>query len=259
MSKMSLEEMRDVQLSILEDVHKFCCQNNLTYYLAFGTLLGAVRHKGYIPWDDDIDICMPRPDYELFLNTYSGDGLKVICFEHDEKYPNHFAKVSNTKTLIVEKSSMEYPLGVNIDVFPINGYNSAWQVWEQGFLKILKTIKISKLYKKRKLSKNMILILFKPLLCFFSVHSINSKIIENSKKNSYRLAKIFCAESFRPVKAGLGSEVFQGRVEMPFENGRYFVMRGYDEFLKNKYGNYMALPPQSQRVPKHNSIAYIIN
>ena len=139
------DELRKIQLDILRSVSAFCMKNNLTYFLCYGTLLGAVRHKGYIPWDDDIDIAMPRPDYEKFIRSFNKSGgrscseygggscseyggefrcgsedslslpteprLKVISRELDRNFPYTFAKVTNTSTVFEEFSSFKYELG----------------------------------------------------------------------------------------------------------------------------------------------------
>ena len=79
----NVEELKHIQLDMLSDIAEFCEQNHIKYFLAYGTLIGAIRHKGYIPWDDDIDICMPRPDYDKFLRLYNkkNSAYKAVAFE----------------------------------------------------------------------------------------------------------------------------------------------------------------------------------
>ncbi|MFR5682857.1 MAG: phosphorylcholine transferase LicD [Clostridia bacterium] len=120
---MSLEEIKSIQLDILSQVANYCDRNGLRYFLAYGTLLGAVRHKGYIPWDDDIDIMMPRPDYMQFINSFNNEkcALRVGSHYLDKNYPYVIAKVYDTSTLCKENIDVEYSIGINIDVFPIDG------------------------------------------------------------------------------------------------------------------------------------------
>ena len=103
--EINVEELKQIQLNILKFVDKFCKENNLKYYLAYGTLLGAVRHKGYIPWDDDIDIIMFREDYEKFVTTFKDVNYKVFATEVNSKYPYPFAKVGDTRTYFEEEIS----------------------------------------------------------------------------------------------------------------------------------------------------------
>ena len=119
--KLSLEEIKKTSLDILLDVSEFCDDNNITYFLACGTLLGAIKYKGFIPWDDDVDIMMPRPDYKRFVREYKSDEYKLLD-PHVGMY--FYAKVYDTNTQVYEKG-VDYkkynPIGINIDVFPLDG------------------------------------------------------------------------------------------------------------------------------------------
>ena len=121
----NLEELKKIQFDILKKVAAFCEKNKIKYYLGYGTLLGAVRHKGYIPWDDDIDIIMPRPDYlrfiEIFNKSTPSPELKVLSHYIDKNHPYPFIKLINTKTKQVSHSSIKYDMGVCIDIFPLDG------------------------------------------------------------------------------------------------------------------------------------------
>ena len=108
MEKLGIEEIRSIQLKILNIVADYCDKMGLTYFLGYGTLLGAVRHKGYIPWDDDIDILMPRPDYEKFIKEFNSNDYDVKSHYKDPKYPYTFAKVSYEKSILRENTDLKY-------------------------------------------------------------------------------------------------------------------------------------------------------
>ncbi len=111
MKELLSDELKRIQLDILRNVHKFCLEHNINYSLAYGTLLGAVRHKGFIPWDDDIDIMMLRNDYDRFIKEYpESDEYGLCCFEKDTNYPYSFAKVQDKKTSLIE--FCEYPYAI---------------------------------------------------------------------------------------------------------------------------------------------------
>lgn len=119
MKEIKNDELRTIQLDILQNVHDFCMKHDIKYTLAYGTLLGAVRHGGYIPWDDDIDIAMLRSDYEKFLKEYKDDIYKFTECRLDKDVHIGFGKVEDTRTIVIEGGNTKN-LGVSIDVFPID-------------------------------------------------------------------------------------------------------------------------------------------
>ena len=120
MIEIPLEELKSRQLEILTRIDKFCTEHNIQYSLAFGTLLGAIRHKGYIPWDDDIDIMMLRSDYNRFISLFYDEQLRVLSIENESRYILPFAKVVDNNSILIEQSTMELPLGIYVDIFPVD-------------------------------------------------------------------------------------------------------------------------------------------
>ncbi len=121
-------DIRPLQLRLLDilmAIDAMCRKYNLKYYLVDGSLIGAVREKGFIPWDDDMDICMPREDYEKLI-AHSWEWLpapyEFVCFENDPEYPLHFGKVQDASTTLIERPHLYYLGGVYVDVFPIDGH-----------------------------------------------------------------------------------------------------------------------------------------
>ena len=125
MKEISIEELKDLQTGIAVMVHDFCQEHGIRYFLGYGSLIGAVRHKGYIPWDEDIDLGMPRPDYERFIHTFPGayPDLKVFAPELDPGYYAPYANVCLEGTLLVEQNLSHHgrEIGVKVDIFPIDG------------------------------------------------------------------------------------------------------------------------------------------
>lgn len=117
-----IKEMQQIGLLMLADVDKYCRENDITYFVGYGTLLGAIRHKGFIPWDDDIDIIMPREDYNKFIREYGNERYKVLSNEYTTDYYYNFAKVVDLKTYAIEhgRNVRIQDLGLYIDVFPID-------------------------------------------------------------------------------------------------------------------------------------------
>ena len=123
MKEIGIEELKRIQIGILKHLDAFCNENNLKYFMCGGTLLGAVRHKGFIPWDDDIDIMMKREDYDKLIELYpknDNSNFKLFSYELDKSFPYPFAKMDDFRTIFEEEINDSYKIGVNIDIFPID-------------------------------------------------------------------------------------------------------------------------------------------
>ena len=265
MKKLDNAAMRKIQLEILDEVHTFCEQNNIQYSLSGGTLLGAIRHQGYIPWDDDIDIMMPRPDYDRFLASYSSQRNHVIDLAKLNHCEEMFAKISRKGTAMIDHSFGRNLYGVNIDLFPIEGcpttevanYVSEITHLKQRITQVIPYFKI--VSKKRWIW--WIKCLLKRLLYW------NFKPISKLKKQLNQRVQCFDFNNSELVGAVLGSygikEVMPRTacdryVDLPFENRKFRAIEGYETYLRNLYGDYMQLPPIEKRVSHHFYDAYII-
>lgn len=258
MRRIELEELKQLQLDILSDVHEFCIQSNIKYSLAFGTLLGAVRHEGYIPWDDDIDIMMPRKDYEIFLKMYGNERFQIA--NHNTMSSCHlpYSKVYDVRTLVSEYS--EYPMdyGVNIDVFPLDNVPDS-EVELKSFLKkkefwnIIYDLKKIKISKRRSFIKNVVLafahILFFPISIHFVSQKMRNLSIKYFNVPTKRIGIV--APSDNNIREIWDRETFAEYAILPFENVEVMVMKNYHDFLTAAYGNYMQLPPKDKRISHH--------
>jgi len=259
MRSINVEELRTIQLDILKKTAEFCDLNKITYFLAYGTLIGAIRHHGYIPWDDDIDIAMPRPDYDRFIKLFNEQEshIKVISMENDKHYGFSFAKVHDIRTIINETQYKQDHFGVYIDIFPIDGVKDEKQVKILRMInKCLHTKKAN--YSQRKLSKKIINTFGKTLLLPFSSHTI-LKLIDYLARihpfGSTPFAGGIC-DSVVGKRAIVDVDIFKETLPHEFEGRQYRIPIGYDKWLRSIYGDYMQLPPVEKRTTHHVYLAY---
>lgn len=259
------EELKKTQLDILLSVDRFCKQHSICYFLTYGTLIGAIRHKGYIPWDNDIDISMPRPDYERFIQLYNTEKEKkyyVISPDLDQSYPYPFAKICDPNTHLVEFSSIKYNIGINIDLFPIDGLpknekEAKAHYWKINLYRNLLNIKKIELdFKRRSLIKNIFLALSKTVLFVISYNYLIKKINHLFVTYNYSDCLYAADLNFGNVNRRLPKKIFESCISVEFEGYLFNAPIGYDLWLKSIYGDYMQLPPIEKRVTHHDFKAY---
>lgn len=262
MQAIGIDELKRIQKGILDEVVLFCKEHDIRYCLAYGTLLGAVRHKGYIPWDDDIDIHMPRPDYEKFIELYGKEqnrDFKVVTHELDRRYHVPFAKVYRKGTIVNEFFYKQSVFGAYIDIFPLDAIRHRWQAYLCGQCIRFMYIKTSRFCERQSLARKMRLAVTKFILLPFSSHFILKVINCISRKYGYEECSQVCSFGSRTaLREILPREVFDEYMAVDFEEGTYLAPKGYARYLQQKYGNYMELPPEEKRVSSHDSQAYWI-
>jgi len=253
MREINIDELKQIQLNILKQVHDFCEKNSIKYFLTYGTLIGAVRHRGYIPWDDDVDICMPRQDYDLFVKNFGDGRFEVLNFEKDKSCWIPYSKVIDNSTSLIEETSNRYRNSINIDVFPIDGIQNDYGLLKkQMILHKLVDFKVVKLNRKRNLFKNSILLLGKCILSVIPTSYFIRQMIKNSKKYNYtRSDKVCCVAFGSKFNKPVDEAIFKEGVLKEFEGNNFFVPIGYDAYLKSVFGDYMQLPPENKRVSHH--------
>lgn len=260
MKEIFLNELKTIQLDVLDVVASFCEKENISYFLAYGTLIGAIRHNGYIPWDDDIDIIMPRPDYEKFLNSFNGfhPHIRSIDIRSNTNYCLPFAKAYDIRTIVDESMYKEKDIfGVFIDIFPLDGFGNMSQVKKIRFYNRLLNTKSAVLNNQRKILKNILMGMGKIVLLPFTKYSIIKRMQETAQICSYDESE-FVDSMFSPysLKEICHKSVFSVFIYKEFEGKQYRIPQEYDSYLKLIYGDYMKLPPIEKRISHHSSRAW---
>lgn len=262
---MTLQEVHQVSLEILKDIHEFCIDNNIKYSLSGGSLLGAIRHNGFIPWDDDIDIQMPRPEYEKFIHSYkSPKGYKVFSRELDgcEDLNIAFCRVCEMERTCVDMGLGPWRkerTGVWVDVFPIDGAPSDEKLAKKKIDKMYfywRLIGFSKgknpiSYGSAKQINMKIRLAFKKLLSVFIPNNIVVKYIEMSQEYSFDQSSYLANYSTMQYKyrEWQPKESMANYILHRFEDCEFYIMEGYKTSLTSLYGDYMKLPPKEKQVP----------
>lgn len=256
-SPASLQEHQTALLKLLVEFDRICTTLNIPYILFAGTMLGAVRHQGFIPWDDDLDVLMLREDYERFLNE-AEQALDQNEFylqkEFSEHWPMFFSKLRLNNTTCLEKYHPKDPdihQGVYIDIFPCD--SSAKSNWVRKLQFYASKVVIAKSLLKRgyetdNLDKKMFMgvcrfLPLSPFLWFTKKGGCDSEYVHS-----------FLGAASRFSKNVYPREIFRERIDVDFEGGAYPVPVEYDRLLKIIYGDYMQLPPPEQRVVKKHAV-----
>ncbi len=261
--ELGLDEIKGLQLEIMDEIHAFCQENGISYFLAGGTLLGAIRHGGFIPWDDDIDIAMPRADYERFLDSFSSQSGRVEIMRADthKGYCYTHAKAVHTATELVENTRNRCTLGVFIDIFPLDSVSGTK---EDGIALVEKTItwknvltlKHLKVNKKRGFLKNAVVVCGK-LLYIISDKWIIKHINKLAMTRTSEDAEFWCNFSGAwGVRELVSKKDFLNTELHAFENRKYCIPTGYDSYLCTIYGDYMTPPPPEKQKSHHDYKAY---
>lgn len=263
-NQISLSEKKLIMLEMMDEIDYFCSKHNLTYFLIGGTLLGAIRHNGYIPWDDDIDIGLPRNDYNKLIKTFASlsGNIEIIKADNFHRYRWPNAKAIHTKTKLVELDNEKTAIGVFIDIFPIDGICGNYKyikkkVIQKTFWQNLLALKYLKIDRHRSKMKNFVVIVCKTLKIIPDKWLI--KMINSTEKKSVPFSDCeyicnFCgAWGIREITKASN---FLQTIDANFEGRIYKIPIGYDDYLRTVYGNYMELPPAEKRVTHHQSKSY---
>lgn len=274
MKKIEISEIQPLEKDILFHLLDFFEENNIKFFTSGGTTLGSVRHGGFIPWDDDIDLFLPRKEYDRFLELSNGKllgGYIEIKKPGDKNYIYPFAKACNKNTVVYEKSvtDRKYAIGIFVDIFPLDTYYEnpikrffqlAWSVNVRSMLEAASSqINLSKKGSAKWIAKQTARTLQKPLAKALGVEKLAKAIDNHGRKTQNDKDKLVGnVVWFAKFTDFYPSRYFSDSCPGEFEGRTICNPIGYDEYLTRMYGDYMKLPPEDQRV-MHGFEAYYIN
>ena len=257
------EELRKVQLKqleILNKIDRFCKENSINYSIAYGTMLGAVRHGGFIPWDDDMDICMLRSDYDKFLSLWHDDD-NFILQNHttNSDFTQTFSKIRMKNTAFVQENDLNksYHKGIFVDIFPFDRKADGYLNQKLQIIDVM----LYQLYFRGYVPENNGIILKLGSTFLLKIHKKNNynKLAEKhlkriKKYNTNRELLLFDTCTFSDMKKSYDKDLFENLTEIEFDGYSFSVIKDYEKFLKICYGDYMKLPPKDEQTWYHHPI-----
>lgn len=272
MQLLSMKEVQKGSLEILKVIDKICDELNLKYCLAYGTLIGAIRHKGFIPWDDDVDIMMPREDYDKLIQYFIDNKeklrpLEVINPQVNKKCPFTISRISDFRYKLDVDNEDDYGLGLFVDVYPLDGVGST--VKEYTKLKNKSSryasmcfISTRKKVKRENTKSNLKMAIKYPAFVIAKVLGktfFMNKLYEIAEKCNYDSSKyIGCIiwASDDGLRGIFPKKWFDEMIDVEFEGSYFKAPKDYDKVLSHGYGKYMELPPEKDRIAHHYYDAY---
>lgn len=250
--KLSEKERRELQLQMLDEIHEICQNNGIRYSLAYGTLLGAIRHKGFIPWDDDVDIMMPYHDMLKFKNCLQSDNIEFLDVDDCKYYEWFFPRIASKKTFSKPgRFVKEY--GVNIDLYPVVNIKDGDEEVEKYLKEGRKLcIRTDEYIKWRKRAEKYLSLKTLPFY-HTNVLKLRNYLIKDADVKTSTLFSLGGAFKKHNV---FTKDLFNSFISTNFEDRTYNIVSCHDSYLTQIYGDYMQFPPEDKRVPYHGGIYY---
>ena len=255
---MASYDIRPLQLhilKILQAVDKVCQEHNLRYYLWAGTMLGAVRHKGFIPWDDDMDIAMPRKDYDTLMahaHEWLPKPFEAVCAETDPNYPGGFGKIIDASTTLIEREHSDYLGGIYIDVFPLDGVPSTRFAQKLNCMRYAITDRLIYYVHRNpyKHGHGFDSLIIKTIQALFTHKELQAAIRRIRVKYDYDSSKKIL--DYDDGFSGIMDKSILGEpTPIKFEDCLLMGLEHWDKYLANKYGDYMTIPKHDEQ-RQHN-------
>lgn len=252
---LSKDELKDCQMNILKFIDRVCKENDIPYFVSYGTLLGAIRHKGFIPWDDDIDICIYREDYNRFLNVVKemkDERYQVLDYDSSDWYFQNFAVILDTDTVIEDHIKVKrHDTSVFVDVFPVERFDDIKVIDKAHLFATLRMISYIQLQyvqygdsKLKDFCRKIMWYLLRPVNPRFFGKRIEKLINKYRNPSGQYEGLIGCGKDGR--KEVFPAGMYKELIEVPFEDMMVPIPKNYDEFLTQFYGDYMQIPSQEE-------------
>ena len=257
-----INELRRIELEILDHVARFCDERGIKWFLIGGTLIGAVRHKGFVPWDDDIDIGMLRPDYERFVREYPYEGRYGLQTSKRNSYYQAFSKIYDSETAVKERGCVCGSNGVWIDIFPFDGIPdrtfcpSRTRKWHliQEFIRTVNLPLREREWRLRRRIAAALLLPFRFLVSKRRIgHWLTRMTTGHSVSDSPYIGILVWGYGLREI---IPRRAFDGIDFVEFEGRKLPAMSGWDLYLSTVYGDYLTPPPPEKRKSTHDFQAW---
>lgn len=262
-----MQDIQTASLNILKDVDKFCRENNITYFIAYGSLLGAIRHKGFIPWDDDIDILVPRPDYDRLLTTFNVEGYDVFYADKRDDMYLPYSRICDTARTLVKTSSPwlknTYESGLWIDIFPLDAVSDNEQEFKDQYHRVTADYRETVAIRRRKTKldkdfgfernfKTVLHRIIHPIRHFQNPMTAKNRLLAEMAScpeygSTAHVSMLPCPErdwEWFPI------EDFAGAVDVEFCGCKFKAPVGWHHHLTQLWGDYNQLPPPEERFPR---------
>lgn len=249
-------------LDIMKKFHNFCLENGINYYMLGGTALGAKRHRGFIPWDDDMDIGIPRDDYQkmILLSDRLPDGLEFRFYQNAENSPMHYVKLIDINTTLIEKNYSYYVEGLYIDIFPLDG------AFKTGRKEMKRHKRIYRLFRKicwhcsTEKKKGLFRKMYNVYCKLGNLNRMHDRLEKNMTvipfgKGDHIANFLGCYNE----KECIPDKIFGKATLYDFEDTKLFGPENLDAYLTCLYGNYMELPPVEKRIYRHQYLYLDLN
>lgn len=269
--ELTIQETQAISLEILHTVANICEQQGIRYSLIYGTLIGAVRHHDYIPWDDDVDIMIPRPDYDRLLgylkeHIHEYPNLKVFNREEVKEYPYMITRISDDRYVIEMENEEPFGMGVFIDIYPYDGLGNTKKEAVRFGLKGDRLSSLCYQATRKKIAVETTTSNFRKLIKY-PVYLVSKMIGKEYFQNRLeKLARVKAYDQSKYVgcvtwlswgeKDIFPKEWFEETMKAPFGKYEFRIPKAYDQVLRHEYGDYMQLPPEKDRVGHHNYKVY---
>ena len=257
-----MNTLQETILELMFSVHELCKTNNITYYMVGGTMLGAVRHNGFIPWDDDIDISMPRKDFERFISIKASALPEWMEIIPPGKGPVNmgYAKVVNKETTLVEDYKGVRVGGIFIDIFPLDGIANS----KEEAISRLKKIKLKTFMLRSNQGLSNVDSFSRKVVSFISKHISTEKLYQRyykevAKKDYYSCEYVANTVGVYEIKELTERRIYGTPKLYKFEKYNLYGVEYPDEFLRGLYGDYMKLPPVEKQASQHGVIYRNLN